>query len=81
MKRDKLKKKEEKQIENNKSRKSYKNLSIQPVCTVIISSTNWWQTLNVSAPTVFTAAPSAKSPTVGRVTTLPALRDAVIPKK
>ena len=37
--------------------------------------------LKVSVPTVFTAAPSAKSPTVGKVTTFPASREAVIPKK
>jgi hypothetical protein len=35
--------------------------------------------IDIYVPTVLTAAPSAKRPTVGSVTTLPALNDAVIP--
>ena len=43
------------------------------------SSTSWLQMRKVSVPTVFTAAPSANRPTWGRVTTLLASNDSVMP--
>mmetsp|Transcript_22631 Transcript_22631/g.45193 ORF Transcript_22631/g.45193 Transcript_22631/m.45193 type:complete len:210 (-) Transcript_22631:858-1487(-) len=52
---------------------------IWSVVTVTMSSTRVLQTLNVSLPTVLTAAPSANSPTLSRVTTEPARREEVMP--
>jgi flagellar biosynthesis protein FlhA len=42
---------------------------IPSVVTVTMSSTSWLQTRKVSFPTTRTAAPSAKSPTLSKVTT------------
>mmetsp|Transcript_5660 Transcript_5660/g.13472 ORF Transcript_5660/g.13472 Transcript_5660/m.13472 type:complete len:229 (+) Transcript_5660:483-1169(+) len=52
---------------------------ISSVVTVIISSQTSCEILKVLVPTIFTAAPSAKSPTVSKGVTFPARSDAVIP--